>query len=149
MRIYLDTSVFSAYYDEKAPERLTLTRAFWDIIRSHDHERICSDLTLEELKAVKTPKLRDQLLHLTRGFSVLKMGEREENLARDYLQAGVVTNRHFADALHIAIAVLGNADILVSWNFQHLVRRSTRYLVNSVNALKGLRTLEILAPPEV
>jgi len=63
--------------------------------------------------------------------------------------AGVVPLRYLADALHLAAAVLGGADILVSWNFQHLVRRSTRLLVNYVNASRGLPSLEILASPEV
>ena len=57
--------------------------------------------------------------------------------------------RYFAHALHIAAAVLGGADILVRWNFKHLVKRSTRLLVNYINANQGLRTIEILAPPEV
>jgi hypothetical protein len=63
--------------------------------------------------------------------------------------AGVVPLRYVADALHLAAAVLGGADILVSWNFKHLVWRSTRLLVNYVNASRGLPSLEILAPPEV
>ena len=45
--------------------------------------------------------------------------------------------------------VFGDADILVSWNFKHLVKRSTRLLVNYINTKKGLRMTEILAPPEV
>jgi len=70
-------------------------------------------------------------------------------LAERYVEEGVVPSRYFADAIHIAAAVLGNADILVSWNFRHLVRRSTRLLVNYINVERGLPTIEILAPPEV
>ena len=39
--------------------------------------------------------------------------------------------------------------MLVSWNFKHLVKRSTRLLVSYINAKEGLRTIDILAPPEV
>jgi hypothetical protein len=70
-------------------------------------------------------------------------------VAEAYVEAGVVPSRYVSDAVHIAAAVMGGADVLVSWNFAHLVRRSTRLLVGYVNATRGLRALEILAPPEV
>ena len=41
MRLYLDTSVFSAYYDERTPERLRMTRDFWHVLDRH--EKLCSE----------------------------------------------------------------------------------------------------------
>lgn len=147
LRLYLDTSVFSAFYDERTPERQRLTQQFWDSLK--EYEVLCSQLVLHELGRVSDLALREKLLGLTSECSVLSVGEAEQELARAYVAAGVVPARYVADALHIAVAVLGGADILVSWNFQHLVRRSTRLLVNYVNARRGLPPLEILAPPEV
>lgn len=147
LHIYLDTSVFSAYYDERTPERQRLTREFWEKLKGY--EMLCSQLVLDELERVGDPVLRGKLRELAQGCHVLAIGEAEQELARAYVTAGVVPARYLADALHIAVAVLGGADILVSWNFQHLVRRSTRLLVNYVNAQRGLPSLEILAPPEV
>jgi len=49
----------------------------------------------------------------------------------------------------VAIAVAARQDILVSWNFRHLVNRRRRALVNEVNVLAGYPSIEILAPPEV
>lgn len=83
------------------------------------------------------------------GFTVLAITPQTKSLAKRYVDEGVVPARYSADALHIAAAVLGSADILVSWNFKHLVKRSTRLLVNYVNAIAGFRSIEILAPPEV
>lgn len=147
LRIYLDTSVFSAFYDERTPERQRLTQQFWATLE--EYEVLCSQLVLDELGHVGDPVLREKLIKLTEGCQVLPVGEAEQELARAYVAAGVVPARYIADAIHIAVAVLGGADILVSWNFQHLVRRSTRLLVNYVNAQRGLPPLEILAPPEV
>ncbi len=147
LRLYLDTSVFSALYDERTPERQHLTQQFWTKLQ--DYEPLCSQLVLEELARIRDASLREKLLQVAQGIPVLPVGEAERELARAYVAAGVVPVRYLADALHVALAVLGGADILVSWNFQHLVRRSTRLLVNYVNALRGLRPLEILAPPEV
>jgi predicted nucleic acid-binding protein len=147
LRIYLDTSIFSAFYDERTPERQRLTQQFWSGLKAY--EVLCSQLVLDELARVSDPVLRERLIQLSQECQVLAVGEAEQELARAYLAAGVVPARYIADAIHIAIAVLGGADILVSWNFQHLVRRSTRLLVNYINARRGLPPLEILAPPEV
>jgi len=146
MKLYLDTSVFSAYYDERTPERMRMTRDFWRVLERH--EKLCSDLTIEELGQARSG-LREKLLGLAQGFTVINLTDEMRELAKLYVREGLVPSKYFADALHIAAAVLGGADILVSWNFKHLVKRSTRLLVNYINANQGLRTIEILAPPEV
>jgi hypothetical protein len=53
------------------------------------------------------------------------------------------------DALHVAAAVLTRQDILLSWNFKHLVNRKRRALINQLNTAKSLPLIEILAPPEI
>ncbi|HHE47636.1 MAG TPA: type II toxin-antitoxin system VapC family toxin [Candidatus Acetothermia bacterium] len=146
MKLYLDTSVFSAYYDERTPERMRMTRDFWRVLERH--EKLCSDLTIEELGQARSG-LREKLLGLAQGFTVINLTDEMRELAKLYVREGLVPSKYFADAFHIAAAVLGGADILVSWNFKHLVIRSTRLLVNYINANQGLRTIEILAPPEV
>lgn len=146
MKLYLDTSVFSAYYDERTPERMRMTRDFWRVLERH--EKLCSDLTIEELGQARSG-LREKLLGLAQGFTVINLTDEMRELAKLYVREGLVPSKYFADAFHIAAAVLGGADILVSWNFKHLVKRSTRLLVNYINANQGLRTIEILAPPEV
>jgi hypothetical protein len=53
------------------------------------------------------------------------------------------------DALHVAAAVLGRYDVLVSWNFRHLVNRRRRAALNSLNTSWGLPAIEIIAPAEL
>ena len=53
------------------------------------------------------------------------------------------------DAIHVAAAVMTRQDVLLSWNFKHLVNRRRRGMVNQVNISKGLPTIEIVAPPEI
>lgn len=146
MRLYLDTSVFSAYHDTRTPERMEMTRNFWSQLKKH--ERLCSDLTLEELRGASS-NLADELIALTANFSIIEVDDGMKDLAQVYVEEGVVPRVYFADALHISAAVKGEADALISWNFRHLVRRSTRLLVNYVNTRRGLRNIEILAPPEL
>lgn len=70
-------------------------------------------------------------------------------MARNYLAAGVFSPAMFNDAVHVAAAVLTRQDILLSWNFKHLVNRRRRAQVNDVNVSRGLPTIEIIAPPEM
>ncbi len=77
LRLYLDTSVFSAFYDERAPERQRLTRQFWDGLR--EYEVLCSYLVLEELGRVGDSTLREKLIELTQECQVLPVGERSRN----------------------------------------------------------------------
>ena len=65
MRLYFDASVFSAYYDERTPERLHTTREFWNTLQPH--ELICSTLTTDELNQAEAQRA-EQCAALLRGF---------------------------------------------------------------------------------
>jgi len=54
-----------------------------------------------------------------------------------------------ADAQHIAIATVARVDVLVSWNFKHLVNLFQIHGFNSVNLRRGYPMLEIRIPWEV
>jgi len=77
MKLYLDTSVFSAYYDERTPERMKMTRDFWPILEKY--EKLCSELTIEELGQAHS-NLRKRLLALTQNFTVLNVTEEMREL---------------------------------------------------------------------
>jgi len=146
MRLYFDTSVFSAYYDERTPERLQATREFWSTLKPH--QLICSTLTIDELRQAEHNRA-EQFTLLLQEFQVVTLTSAMHDLANAYVNAGVVPMRYLDDALHIAAATCSDANVLVSWNFRHLVKRNTRLLVNYVNAQHSLPSIEILAPPEL
>ena len=70
-------------------------------------------------------------------------------LAEAYLAAGVIGRAHRVDAQHIALATLERVDVLVSWNFKHIVNLTRIHGFNSVNLRRGLPLLEIRSPREV
>ena len=92
---------------------------------------------------------REQLLRLLDGLTVHSMTLEMKQLAERYVLAGVFTAIMMNDAMHVAAAVLTRQDILLSWNFKHLVNRVRRAKINQVNVSQGLPTIEIIAPPEV
>ncbi|GHT47686.1 hypothetical protein AGMMS49965_25840 [Bacteroidia bacterium] len=50
------------------------------------------------------------------------------------------------DCLHIAIATLNKVDVLVSWNFKHIVNLDRIRGYNSINMKMGYGTIEIRNP---
>lgn len=70
-------------------------------------------------------------------------------MANACLNRGIVGPGSQADALHVAMATIGGADVLVSWNFKHIVNLGKIRLFNAVNLEQGYKVLEIRTPKEV
>ena len=74
----------------------------------------------------------------------------ESELLRDrYLAAGVVGPASVDDAHHVALATIAHADLIVSWNFKHIVHFEKIRGFNAVNLREGYQTIEIHSPKEV
>ena len=147
LRIYLDTSIFSAYYDERAPDRRGQTEEFWARVAAF--EASTSELTREELAKTPDADRRKQLLKLLDGLTLHGINADMRKLAGQYVESGVFTPITLNDAVHVAAAVLTRQNILLSWNFRHLVNRVRRAKINEVNISLRLPTIEIIAPPEI
>jgi len=57
--------------------------------------------------------------------------------------------RSTTDARHIAIATVNDLDMILSLNFEHIVRKKTVLMTGSLNAQLGYRAVEIYSPMEV
>ena len=151
MKAYLDTSVISALFDEKNPERKSLTEAF--LKRARILEVCISQITLVEIEQTPDLELRNKMRGAISQFSILRFlynnVESVEWLAKEYVRYGAVPEGYPEDAYHIATAVLSEMDYLLSWNFKHIVRRKTRDIVRMVNTLYNLRQIEIMTPAEL
>lgn len=146
--LYLDTSVPSAYYDNRAEERQEATIRFW--VEVLPHYQVCiSTTTIEELEATKDEGLRRNFERLVKGFNILKPNKKIRELTNVYIHKRIFPERYVDDALHVAIATFYKVPYLVSWNFEHLVKVRTRRMVNSVNALEGFGGIEIVSPQEL
>lgn len=70
-------------------------------------------------------------------------------LATDYVAEKVVGQTSYADCLHIALATINRADLLVSWNFKHIVNIERIRGYNSINIKNGYKQLEIRSPRDL
>lgn len=147
LQVYLDTSVFSAYFDSRTTDRQRETEAFW--ARRADFDLATSELARDELRQAPDPTHRRRFLGLLRGFRVFVVTNEMQALGQRYVHEGVFTPTMLNDAVHVAAAVISRQDVLLSWNFRHLVNRRRRAKVNEVNIEAGLPTIEIIAPPEL
>ena len=147
IKIYLDTSVFSAYYDDRTKMRQYQTREFW--LKLKEYEKYISTIVIDELNAVFDETLRQDLISLTKDFIILQIDDKAELLSEKYLDKGIFPNKYKEDAMHLAIASVNGIEILVSWNFEHLVKRKTRIEANQANTLNGYKLIDIIAPPEL
>ena len=146
--LYLDTSVISAYYDKRTKDRQEATVRFWKEILPN-YQVYISEITIEELGDTKNEILRKNLNKLIQHLKVLKINPKIRELAKNYIERNVFSERYMDDALHVAVASFYEISYLVSWNFEHLVKVRTRRLVKLVNILEGFREVEIVSPPEL
>jgi hypothetical protein len=61
----------------------------------------------------------------------------------------IIPQRYRTDGLHIAIATVNDLDMIISMNFEHIVKRKTKIGTGNINALNGYRAVEIYSLMEV
>lgn len=145
-RIYLDTSVFGGLYDEEFQE---YTEPLFERIKNAEFLIIYSNITEQELKNAPD-RIRATVKQLPESVTEFVKSDIESaNLAKSYIDEGVVGVTSYADCLHIALATIHNANILISWNFKHIVNVVRIAGYNSVNIAEGYKQIDIRSPREL
>jgi len=145
-RIYTDTSVVGGCFDE---EFETYSAQLFDRFRAGLDTLVLSDLTLAELEGAP-PQVREVLQTIPEDLiEEVTFDAEASDLAQQYLSAGVIGAPHLEDARHIATATVQRVNVLVSWNFKHIVNLDRIRGYNSVNLRLGYTLLEIRSPLEV
>ena len=146
MKVYVDTSVFGGYFDEDFSEwSVKLIEQFM----IGEKIAVISDITEDELKNAPE-KVRTLFYNIpAEQKELVKLTNEAKELANKYIKEKVVTKKSLLDAQHIAIATLNKVDVLVSWNFKHIVNYNKIRLYNSVNLKYGYPLLEIRNPREL
>lgn len=143
---YLDTSVFGGYFDD---EFSADTVPFFERIVEERIAVVVSELLEDELSGAPdfVKKLFHEIVNLRAQY--VQITPEVEKLAESYIVEKVVGETSFADCIHIALASIHKTDILVSWNFKHIVNIERIRGYNSVNLKLGYPILEIRTPKEI
>ncbi|HKJ69356.1 MAG TPA: PIN domain protein [bacterium] len=145
-RIYTDTSVIGGCFD---PEFREWSNQLLEDFASGENIIVLSDLTLRELElAPETVLQRIQDIPDTY-VEYVDLSAEAKSLAEKYIAEGALSEQNVVDAQHIAMATIHRVDLLVSWNFKHIVHFLKVRQFNAVNLKYGYPTLEIRSPQEV
>lgn len=146
LRIYVDTSVIGGCYD---PEFQTWSEPLIEDFRQRRYVPVLSDVTATEIAAAPAfvVALHQEIASLP--AETASVTEETLSLVQAYSAQGVLGPRFRNDMLHIALATIAEVDVLVSWNFRHIVRLDKIRLFNAVNLAQGYKPLAIHSPREV
>ncbi|HEX5725065.1 MAG TPA: hypothetical protein VFX98_06340, partial [Longimicrobiaceae bacterium] len=133
-RVYADTSAIGGCLD---PEFSESSRRLFQQFHSGDRILVVSDLTLLELQwaPAEVRAVVDDLPSEHR--EQVDFTREAADLAEHYIRAGVIGAAMRTDAQHIATATVHRVDVLVSWNFKHIVNLPRIRGYNSVNLREG------------
>lgn len=145
-RFYFDTSVFGGVFDKEFEEA---TLQLFERVKLGEVTCVFSDLTETELS--NAPEKVKQYFKSLPKENIERVIVTDEILilAAKYIAEKVVGQTSFDDCIHIATATVFKADILVSWNFKHIVNVYRIRGYNSINIRSNYQSLEIRSPKDV
>jgi predicted nucleic acid-binding protein len=146
IRVYIDTSVFGGTQDK---EFSVESCRFFEHAQKGGFIILLSAETMRELS--KSPKTVQEVWEglLPEFVEEVDINPEVVELAEEYVRSNVLKKTSLSDALHVAAATVANADLILSWNFKHIVNFNRIRGFNSVNIRLGYRSITILSPKEI
>ncbi|MDR0913225.1 MAG: hypothetical protein LBM96_11620 [Methanobrevibacter sp.] len=144
LKIYIENSVIGGYFDDEFKES---TRKLFEYFEEEIYHPIISTHVIDELSGGAPQYVIDNLNKLN--YDQYEITEEMIDLTEKYMDFKIVSEKYRADALHIAIATVIGVDVLVSWNFKHIVNLDKIKKFNAVNLVEKYNLLEIRTPKEV
>lgn len=146
LHIYVDTSVFGGVDDEEFADA---SNQFIEHVKQGKYVILVSEMTYRELRGA--PEATQHVLRELPAESIeeVAIDDEVEELADAYIAAAVLGTAARADAVHVAAATVAGADVILSWNFRHIVNFNRIRAFNSVNLARGYRLIDIRSPLEM
>jgi rRNA-processing protein FCF1 len=150
LKIYLETTVFNFKFADDAPDKKHDAIKLFEEIKQKKYIPYTSDYVLQELSKTEEPK-RSQLIDLIQEYNVrfLETDKNAEKLADKYVSENIIPKNYRTDGIHIAMATINDLDIIVSYNFKHIVKLKTIIGTESINLREGYKRILIYSPTEV
>ena len=151
-KLYLETSVVSYLTarpsgDVVTAGRQVLTREWWDTERD-GYDIFVSEFVVAEAGGGDADAA-GRRLKLIEGIPEVEMPPEARELAGALLEPGPIPAKAELDAFHIAAAVAGGADFLLTWNFKHLANAALRRRIEAVCRTHGYDPPTICTPQEL
>lgn len=147
-RIYLDTTVPSAYHtnrtDAESAERRANTRRWWAVAQ-YSCELLVGRAVLNEL-AGGQPEQAALRLALVQYLKELPTSDDIVRTADLYVRHKLMPKNVEGDAMHLALASHHGCDVLATWNYLHLANPNKLDRIKRLNEELGLFVPRILTP---
>jgi len=149
LKLYLDASAIG-YLDEKSSQNdMYDMLSLWESIKNSKYEIVLSEITLDEINANKnTEKVNALIQYLAEiTYDIIQIDDEANRIAGLVKSNGLlISDKHQNDRLHIGCAIVAGCDVLVSYNFKHLVNVRTIKGVRGIASLSGYNSLDIMTP---
>jgi predicted nucleic acid-binding protein len=144
IKLYLDTSVPSAFFDTSKPMRQLISQK-WFENKASLHDLFISVTTIEEIDRLANTTKRQNIkdLLIEHEVAILSVSDEALRLAQRYIEKGAIPESEPEDALHIALASANRLDAVASWNFKHIVSVNPIRKVHEINQKLGFPIIEI------
>lgn len=150
-KVYIETTIPS--YLTAWPSRDLIkaaqqqaTREWW---QTRDRfELLVSQLVIEEASG-GDPQAAAERLKVLEGLPVLRASDEATAPAQRLVNEGTLPKTAGADALHIALAVSGGVEYLLTWNCRHIANAAMRSRIEAVCRTSGYEPPVICTPVEL
>ena len=146
LRIYLDTSVLGGCFDSEFEQ---WSNRLLEALRRREYIAVLSSVTAAEVEQAPEQVKQVHAELIKGGAELLMVSPEAMDLLGKYKAKKILGPKFQNDMLHTALATIADADVLVSWNFRHIVRLDKIRLFNAVNIECGYKPLTIYSPREV
>lgn len=138
LSLYLETSVWNFFFAEDAPEKQSVTLAFFNQVRLNHYDIFISEIVFREIDRASEKK-KSLLLNLIKEYQPDELEVTEETLmlAERYIVEAALPPRAVDDSIHAALATVHGMDALISWNLKHLANLSRMRKINGINLKEG------------
>jgi predicted nucleic acid-binding protein len=128
LKIYLDTTIISYLDQKEKPERMAETHILWDKIKNGEFDVVISDIDIAEINGCNEEKRNNLYKYLSQiNYTLINSEEKSVEIATKMVDLKVLKKKSFLDCRHIANAIVSGCDVIVSWNFRHIVNHKTMY----------------------
>lgn len=150
MKLYIETTVPNFLFADDAPEKQNATEAFFEWLKISPDTLYTSELVFAELAETPDAGLRQKLLTTLDNLEciLLPLTPEVNGFAQRLVAEGVIPERYRDDAVHAALCILHELDVLVTWNMKHLVNPRKIEAINLVAMRAGFRPIRIHTPEE-
>jgi len=123
------------------------TLRLWKDLKAGKYDVYISDVTTDEIARCNEEKFNILTKYMREiKYSVIAENDEILDVAEKIIEMGILRPKSHDDCVHIATAVIGGCDYVVSWNFKHMVNVKTIDGVRAITNLGNYRNIEIVAP---